>query len=125
MITVVIKSPEMAENERKIREKEMQIEEMEKEKAITERIEKDTKRLCEVVNDLIEKAIARGSDYESKLFYVKEANTYYNFWESYKQVKQIFEKIGYKIGRTTYSNSWTRRSGKYAIISVEWEKEVM
>lgn len=121
MLTVIVKSPEMAENERRIKEKENQIKEMEIKQKLEKHIEEDTKRLCEYFNSLIDKTINRGKNFEVVTLYTNYVNTYWCFWKSYKKAKQIFEEIGYKVHTSSYSDSWTRRSGKVATLTIEWE----
>lgn len=123
MVTIIVKSVEMAELERQKREKEIQIEYMEKQKQKEKEIERTVEKLGNLINKMIDEAINEGRYTVCKTLYKMDMfNFDYHFIEALDEIENIFAEAGYRINFCYYSKSWQKRSGKIGNLYVEWDK---
>lgn len=123
MVTVIIKSKEQAIMEMQVMKIKLEKEEQEKEIQRQKNFEKSVKKVCDYFSNLIEKAISNG---DNSIWDTIMTNTevYYHISPSvFEEVEKIFEQVGYNLYIDYYSNSWCRRSGKYASVHVSWNIE--
>ena len=123
MVTVIIKSKEQATMEMQITKLKLEKEEQEKEIQIQQSFEKKIKKVCDYFSNLIEKAISNG-DNDAWSTIMTNTQIYDNINPYvFAEVKEIFKKAGYNLYIYYYSDSWCRRSGKYATVHISWDIE--
>lgn len=123
MVTVIIKSKEQATMEMQVMKIKLEKEEQEREIQRQKNFEKRVKKICDYFSNLIEKAISNGDNSIWDTIMIN-TQTYYNISPKvFEEVKKIFEQVGYNLYIDYYSDSWRRRSGKYACVNVSWNIE--
>ena len=131
MITVVLKSAEMARVETEPNRLQREIEEFEKRKQAEETHEKNIAEVIEQIKDWIDREIEYGNHSLHKTIYRNDriyklltANDYYWWTDStLDPIIKVFEEAGYSISFYKYSHSWQQRSGKVGNLYIYWGKE--
>lgn len=124
MVSVIIKSAEIMREMAKPGALAREIEELKKEKEYQEKREENIKKVIEYFKRKIEEETIKGyTSWHSEIY----ANNYiyqtlYRFFDDLEIIKEPFEEAGYIFNVSSYSDSWRRRSGKIAYISIYWGK---
>lgn len=125
MVGVVIKSAEIMREAAKPGALAAEVERLKREKIYQEKREKAVKEVIEYFKTKIEEETRKGKTswhsheiYENSYLY----KTLYSFFKDLHFIKELFEKAGYSFWIHEYSDSWKRRSGKIAFVSIYWDE---
>ena len=85
-----------------------------------ENLEKESLYIAEQIKNKIASASKNGNYNIWYTFY--NDRSYVNFKSMISILKEIFEKAGYEVYYSSYSDSWTYKSGKIGYLDIRWYK---
>lgn len=132
MVSVVIKSAEtmraIAEpmaRQREIERLKQEKENLIKEQEIEQKRKEGIKKVIEYLNKKIEEESLKGyMRWSSHEIYANHFiyQTLYRFYKDIDVVEQLLTEAGYKVYIHEYCESWRKKTGKIAWITIEWEE---
>lgn len=127
MITVVIKSAEMARAEAEPNEVKRKIEELEEKQKWQAEEEKRIAQAVEIIKTKIQNRVNKGycSIYETiyqneRLYTTLTEWGHFHFDHKIEEVLKVFQEAGYRARFEFYSDSWRSRSGKVGHLIINW-----